>query len=104
MSGEPPEPVPCGFEEVILERFSDGVTLRNHDKISRILSFLDVDSLLSISLASKKTFYAVKVHLNKELYHLPFNKDSICTNLIFCKFLVIIIINYNLILFNNNLF
>ncbi|EAN32099.1 hypothetical protein TpMuguga_04g00746 [Theileria parva strain Muguga] len=83
INSEPPEPVPCGFEEVILERFSDGVTLRNHDKISRILSFLDVDSLLSLSLASKKTFYAVKVHLNKELYHLPFNKDSICTNLIF---------------------
>ncbi|XP_953381.1 uncharacterized protein TA10205 [Theileria annulata] len=83
INSEPPEPVPCEFEEVLLELCSDGVTLRNHDKISRILSFLDVDTLLSLSLASKKTFYAVKVHLNKELYHLPFNKDTICTNLIF---------------------
>nr|PVC53689.1 hypothetical protein MACL_00003708 [Theileria orientalis] len=77
----PPDPLPCHFQAMLLDRAPDGVTLRNHDKVSLILSFLDVDSLLSLSLTSKSCHYAVVVHMNKELYHLPFNREPVCTNL-----------------------
>ncbi|CDR96641.1 hypothetical protein, conserved [Babesia bigemina] len=77
-----PPPVPPSEIQIILFRKNEQVTMFEHHEImSRLFSFLDVQSLLEFSEASKLCREAVDTYARKAAYNLLLHRGSVCSNL-----------------------